>query len=175
MNSAPDDELTRYVYERVEAAHRELEEGKVGLYMADLARYRAMSMQQLVAAYVAITVEQQDALNVFETATYNRLYDHVLAIENELADRPGDQRRALLPLLEHGKENVRLKAAVATLPVAPRAAREVIEALAARPGTSDQQAFEARERLESLDAGRYVPDQPRRKPWLLPGEPPARS
>jgi hypothetical protein len=49
----------------------------------------------------------------------------------ELANRPGDERRALLPLLKHENPQVRLQAAKEAYPVAPAECRACLEAIRA--------------------------------------------
>jgi hypothetical protein len=44
-------------------------------------------------------------------------------IKRELKPKPGDHRFALLPLYDHNNMQVRVKAAKATLAIAPEAAR----------------------------------------------------
>ncbi len=78
------------------------------------------------------------------------------AINKELKSRPGDERRALLSLLTHPNMQVRLKAAKATLAIAPIEARRVIEAIAAM--TWPPQSGDAGMCLTMLDRGIFVPD-----------------
>ena len=49
----------------------------------------------------------------------------------ELASRPGDERRALLPLLKDENPHVRLQAAKEAYPVAPTECRTCLEAIKA--------------------------------------------
>jgi hypothetical protein len=65
-----------------------------------------------------------------EIAKFNRLFDQTEAVETELKTRDGDQRRMLLRLYNHRNIQVRLKAAKATLAVAPDAARRKIQEIA---------------------------------------------
>jgi len=59
------------------------------------------SVQELVARFVSLGLAQYDAAYVVDTRKYNRLYSKMVDIRNELKRRQGDQRRALLPLLDH--------------------------------------------------------------------------
>jgi hypothetical protein len=52
-------------------------------------------------------------------------------IRNELKHRAGDQRRALLPLLEHPNMQVRMKAAHTLLAISPTLARKALESVRA--------------------------------------------
>jgi hypothetical protein len=77
------------------------------------------------------------------------------AVENELRARPGDQRKALLPLLRHGNLQVMLKAALSTLALEPKAARTVLEAIQA--SRRQPQALEAGTSLAFMDRGIFKP------------------
>lgn len=114
-----------------------------------------MTEEQLVDRFAEIALDQDDALLMDEMRKYTRLYHEMEALEQELNGRAGDERRLLLPLLDHRNAHVRLKAALATLAVAPEAARNALQRI------SDEneypQAMEARTMMDALDAGRYVP------------------
>jgi peptidoglycan hydrolase CwlO-like protein len=120
------------------------------------AKLQAMSVDELVERFVAISLDQDKSLLENETAEYNRLYDEMEAVEAELKERTGDQRRALLPLYEHSNAQVRLKAAIATLPVDAKAARAVLQKI------SDEQEYPeaayARSMMRALDEGTYKPN-----------------
>ena len=85
----------------------------------------------------------------------NRLFDKIEAIEQELKARPGDQRRALIPLYNHPNMQVRVKAAKATLAVAPEAARGTLEAISA--ANWPPQSLDAGMCLWALDRGIFKP------------------
>jgi hypothetical protein len=104
-----------------------------------------MTAEELVAEYINISTTQYDALMSDEIAKFNRLFDKMVVVEDELQRRTGDQRRLLLPLYEHENPHVRLNAIKATLALAPEAGREALKALA-----------EAREGIQSLDAGMCI-------------------
>lgn len=76
-------------------------------------------------------------------------------VENLLKAMPGDKRSALLPLLEHPNLEVRLRAAKATLAVAPEAARAALVALTRIQHTP--QAGDAGMCLRALDEGIFKP------------------
>jgi hypothetical protein len=86
----------------------------------------------------------------------NRLRLQAYAIEKELKSRPGDQRRALLPLYNHPNVEVRLMAAKATLAITPMAVRRVIETIA--DSRELLHAGDAGMCLAMLDRGEFVPD-----------------
>lgn len=76
-------------------------------------------------------------------------------VVDELKSRPGDQRRELVRLYEFPSVQVRLKAAIHTLAVAPIEARNQLEWIAERhwfPQTADALGI-----LRAMDQGRYTP------------------
>jgi hypothetical protein len=77
------------------------------------------------------------------------------AISQELKGRSEDQRRALLSLYHHPNMQVRVKAAKATLAVAPRDARKALEEIKASGW--QPQALEAGMSLWNLDRGIFKP------------------
>jgi hypothetical protein len=113
------------------------------------------SVQELVARFVSIGLAQYDAAYVVDTRKYNRLYALMVDIRNELKRREGDQRRALLPLLDHPNVQVRLKAAITVLAVAPELARRALESV--RDSGILPQSADAEGMLEAIDKGTYVP------------------
>jgi Domain of unknown function (DUF2019) len=88
-----------------------------------------ISVDQLVDRFVAITLGQFQASLYDKYAKYNRLYGEMIAVEQELKSRPGDQRTALIPLFAHSNPQVRLMAAESTLALAPTAARQTLQEL----------------------------------------------
>lgn len=118
-------------------------------------KLRDMSADQLVNQFAAIAIRQGDALLGNDIRQVNRLFDQLEALENELKSRVGDQRTALIALYDSPNMQVRVKAAKATLAVAPAAARaqlEQIEASGWQP-----QAGEAGMSLWNLDRGVFKP------------------
>lgn len=109
---------------------------------------------ELVERFVAIGIEQDDALNGPGVARYNKLFKEETTIIDELKRR--DRQTILLPLYDHENMQVRLNAAQATLAVAPVAARqqlEMIRASAYQPQTGD-----AGMAIQALDEGIYKPE-----------------
>lgn len=86
-----------------------------------------MNVLQLVERFTALALDQFRAELFGEIAKYNKLYDQLEAVEQELKMRVGDQRTALVPLLVHENPQVRLDAAQATLAIAPAAARQTLQ------------------------------------------------
>jgi Domain of unknown function (DUF2019) len=89
------------------------------IQIADLSMKRAklqdMTVDQLAEQFTAIALDQDKALRSGQHAKFNRLFDDLEAIKQELQNRAGDQRRALIALLAHPNAQVRLKSAIATL------------------------------------------------------------
>ena len=115
----------------------------------------ARSAPELVSRFQQCGLEQDKALLYDEIAKYNRLYREMDAIKNELKSRPGDQRAALLPLLNHPNPQVRYRAGAATLAVAPREARRALELIVA--ARQFPQAGDIGMLLSAIDEGRYTP------------------
>jgi hypothetical protein len=113
------------------------------------------SVQELVARFLSIGLAQYDAAYVVDTRKYNRLYAKMQDIRNELKHRQGDQRRALLPLLDHPNVQVRMMAANTVLLISPDLARKALESV--RDSGIFPQCADASGMLSALDDGRYVP------------------
>lgn len=77
-----------------------------------------LSVSELADLFLQVAIAQFEAQRRRQIAKYNRLFDKMAAVEKELERRPGDQRIALVPLLQHRNEQVRLMAAHATMQVA---------------------------------------------------------
>lgn len=86
-----------------------------------------MTVPELVERFTELTLGQFKAELYDENAKYNRLIGEMLAIEQELKKRTGDQRSALVPLFVHPNPQVRLMAAEFTLAIVPAAARQVLQ------------------------------------------------
>ena len=114
-----------------------------------------MTVDRLVRDFVNLAIEQDEALLGFDTKEVNRLFWRLAAIEDELKLRSGDQRHALLTLYSHPNPQVRLKAAKATLAIAPQAGRDVLQAIV--DAKIDPQRLEAGMSLWNLDTGVYRP------------------
>lgn len=119
------------------------------------AKLHDMTVAQLVDRFEAIALAQDEAILYDEHGKYNRLYDEMDLVKEELKSRAGDQRRALLPLLTHSNAQVRLKATIATLALAPNEARRTLQSII--DGKEYPEAADAWGMLEALDEGRYKP------------------
>jgi hypothetical protein len=114
------------------------------------------SVQELVARFVSIGLAQYDALYVVDTKKFNRLYRDMEDVRNELKRKEGDQRRALLPLLDHPNLQVRMKAANSVLAISPHLARKALESV--RDSGVFPQAADASGMLSALENGTFVPN-----------------
>jgi Domain of unknown function (DUF2019) len=114
-----------------------------------------MSVDQLVEHFTSITLDQDKALRTSNHIKYNRLFDEMEAVKQELRARQGDQRRALLRLYDHPNAQVRLKAVKATLAVAPDLARRMLKAIA--ESREYPQAGDAGMTIDALDRGIFKP------------------
>ena len=114
-----------------------------------------MSVAQLVDRFTSLALEQDKALLREEIGKVNRIFDQMEAVKVELKRREGDQRRALLELYQYPHVHVRLKAAKATLAVAPLAARELLQTIA--KSREYPQAGDAGMTIRALDRGTFKP------------------
>jgi hypothetical protein len=112
-------------------------------------------VDELVDFFASVALAQDGALLEDDLSKVNRLFWELEAIEAELKQREGDQRTSLLRLYEHPNAQVRVKAVKATLAVAPRAAREKLEAIAS--SREYPQAGEAGMSIRALDEGIFKP------------------
>jgi hypothetical protein len=112
------------------------------------------SVQELVAHFLSITLAQYDAARVADTTKYNRLYRKMEDVVNELKRREGDERRALLPLLDHPNVQVRMMAAHAVLRISPVLARKAFQSV--RDSQIFPQAMDAGMTIRALDNGTYI-------------------
>lgn len=114
-----------------------------------------LTVSQLVERFLALAIAQDEAELNSEIGKYNRLYGEMESVEAELKIRTGDQRKALLPLLNHRNAQVRYMASVATLAVDLQAARRALQIISDR--NEYPQAANARGMIKALDEGRYIP------------------
>jgi hypothetical protein len=114
-----------------------------------------LTVEQLVAAFAEAGIAQAHADLYGKYSVYNRLYRKIEAIQSELKSRAGDQRSALVALLDHPNPQVRYMAAEFTLAVAPAASRQALKDLSDK--NIYPQAADARGTLWSLEAGRRKP------------------
>lgn len=118
-------------------------------------KLKSLTTEELTRLFEQLCIQQYDAIEGNLIASYNRRYDKILAIQNELKSRPGDQRRVLMGLFGHPNMQVRLTAAHANLAVDYIAARRELQAIV--DAQWFPQAGDAGMTLENLDSGFYRP------------------
>jgi hypothetical protein len=119
------------------------------------AKLQNLTETQLVERFLSIALQEDHALLMDEYGKLRRLYWQLKAVEQELKARVDDQRRMLASLFNHPNAQVRLKAALATLAVAPEAARATLQLISDRQ--EYPQAADARGMMRAIDEGTYVP------------------
>ena len=115
--------------------------------------FQNMTVEQLVEQFTSIALEQDEAILSEDNRKYNRLFDRMTLLKQELKNRVGDQRRALLPLCDHESAQVRLQAAIAIVAVAPEKARQTFQIISDR--NEYPEAADARSWMRTLDEGRF--------------------
>lgn len=110
-----------------------------------------LSVDELVERFVVLGLGQDEADLDNDIPEFNRLFGQMDAVEKELKSRAPDQRRALMRLYDHSNDQVRLAVANATLAVAPKEARKLLETIA-ESGVFPQRG-EAGMALWALDEG----------------------
>jgi hypothetical protein len=123
--------------------------------MTPIIKLDNLTVEQLVERFTSLTLDQDRALRSSNHGRFNRLFDDMEAVKQELQSRNGDQRRALLPLYDHPNPQVRLKAAKATLAVAPETALKMLRTIA--ESREYPQAGEAGISLDNLKDGIFKP------------------
>lgn len=110
-----------------------------------------MTAAQLVARFLAIALQEYDALQGENHTRFNRLFDERIAVMAEFMLCPIEQRCAVMALYKHSNPQVRYAAASATRDFAPREARRVCEIISER--NEYPQAANARLLIRALDEG----------------------
>jgi hypothetical protein len=114
-----------------------------------------LTIADLVQRFLSTTLAQYEAELRAENGKYNRLYRHVNEIRDELKRREGDQRRALLPFLDHPNVQVRLMAAGSLLTIIPGRAKKALESV--RDSRIVPQSVSAGFMLDRIEEGSFVP------------------
>jgi Domain of unknown function (DUF2019) len=118
-------------------------------------KLKEMSVGELVDRFLAIAIDQDKAIFEEDNTKFNVLYDQMQSIRDELRGRPGDQRNALRALLDHPNVQVRLKASITMLAVAPDISKRVLRQIA--DSKRLPQAADAGLILDGLRDGSFVP------------------
>jgi hypothetical protein len=116
---------------------------------------RDFPVDALVQRFTAIAVQQYDCVQRNDVSRFNKLFQQMKEVSDELRSRPGDARIALVPLYTHSNLQVRLKAAIHTLAINRDAARYVLEEIA--KDTFYVQALDAGFALQNMDRGIFKP------------------
>ncbi len=111
-----------------------------------------LTVDQLVERFVDLALAQDHANDMDDIRKYNRLFPQMEDVRYELQTRPGNPRRALLPLLEHPSAQVRFLAAITVAPVEPEAARRALQLMWDR--NEYPQAADAYSAIRAIDNGR---------------------
>jgi hypothetical protein len=116
----------------------------------------AMTVDELVGCFAEIALAQDKAIEQDNNRGYRKLYAQMEAVDQELRARGREARLALMRLYDYPNMQVRLKAAIYTLGVAPEAARHLIQAIADLGWPP--QALDAGMTIVNLDNGVFKPD-----------------
>ena len=114
-----------------------------------------LAVANLVERFLLSTLAQYEAELRAENGKYNRLYREMRAIRDELKSREGDQRRALLPFIDHPNAQVRLMAASSLLTIVPDRAKKALETV--RDSRIVPQSVNAGFLLDGLEDRSFVP------------------
>jgi hypothetical protein len=114
-----------------------------------------MTVDALVDLFADIGIKQDRALLGEKIAEFKELFSQMNAIDDELKRRGPDARRALLRLYNHSNMQVRVKAAIRTLAVAPDSATRQLKAI--QGSNWFPQAADAGMILDGLNDGSFVP------------------
>lgn len=118
-------------------------------------KLNVMTLEQLTARFAEAALIQYEASLDNNTLKYNRAFDRLVEIDEELRKRGSDARMALISLYKHSNIQVRLEAASFTAGIAPKRARKLLQEI------KDEQAFpesaDAGLALRRLDSGEWKP------------------
>lgn len=115
-----------------------------------------LTIDQLVDRFAELGIAQDQALLYDEHRQYNRLFADMNDVDQELRRRGQEARLALVRLYDHPNAQVRVKAAIRTLAVAPTVARSLLQEikdLHCYPQSADASMI-----LRDFDNGIYTPD-----------------
>jgi Domain of unknown function (DUF2019) len=114
-----------------------------------------LTTDELVQRFLALTLAQYEARFPSQTGKYNQLYYQMNEITDQLQRMEGDQRRALLPLINHENAQVRLMAASSLLTIVPDRAKRALESV--RDSGIVPSSVQAEGLLDGLENGSFVP------------------
>jgi hypothetical protein len=116
---------------------------------------RDLGTADLVADFVRVGIDQDDALSDRDYGRMKRLVMRQWDLEEELERRPGDQRSSLVTLHDHPNMQVRMNAAKATLAIEPAKSRLVLQEIV--DSKHFPQAGHAGMTLSTIDRGIFKP------------------
>lgn len=120
--------------------------------MSSLKNIKALSEDELLDQFVAFSIDQYEAIRyVQNTRKYNRLFDKLSEIVEELKARGEERFRSIERLLDHSNIQVRLNAARRLMASSPKLARRALEDIE-KSGIFPQ-AGDAGMALSLIDAG----------------------
>src|SRR3954447_25978648 len=114
-----------------------------------------LTVSELVQRFLSLTLAQYEARFPSQAAKYNQFYGEMRNVRDELKRREGDQRRALLPFINHENAQVRLMAASSLLTIAPDRAKRALESV--RDSGIVPPSVNAQVLLDGLEDGSFVP------------------
>ena len=114
-----------------------------------------LTPEQLAARFAEAALIQYDALLDNDIPKYNRVYDLLVEVDQELRKRDPEARLALLSLYKHTNIQVRLEAASFTAGVAPKLARKLLQEI--KDSQDFPQAGDAGMAIRALDSGEWKP------------------
>ena len=115
--------------------------------------FSSMKSEELVILFEKYTLMMDKYLREDEEANnYNRVFFLYAAVKLELKSRPGDERRLLMPFLDHTNLGVRLFTAKSIYAIDPARARHALQQLVDLHYFPH--AFEAGMTLYILDSGK---------------------
>src|SRR5262249_35324988 len=115
-----------------------------------------LTVDKLVDRFAEIGVAQDHALLYDEHEKFNRLFSEMNEVDQELRRRGRQARLALLRLYDHPNMQVRVKAAIRTLAVAPAVARRALQQI--KDSHCYPQSADASMILRDFDNGSHKPD-----------------
>jgi hypothetical protein len=113
------------------------------------------TLDKLVDRFAEIGIAQDQALLCDEHEKFKRLFNEMNEVDQELRRRGPQARLALLRLYDHPNMQVRVKAAIRTLAVAPAAARRALQEI--KDSRCYPQSADASMILRDFDDGSYKP------------------
>jgi len=114
-----------------------------------------LTLEQLIQRFVDGALMQYVAQLENDIRKFNRIYDRMTEVEQELKRRGLEARKSLLSLYDHDNIQVRLNAAEATAGIAPMRARKLLREI--KDSKDYPQAAEASSSLRGLESGEWKP------------------